>query len=90
MRGISFAGIVLVAFLIFEALHWGATGDVLVPGPVRSLWDKAYENKVEPAKKEMEQKYKDMQSTTPRPNNYGLGTPSTSEVRCSVTLCPAA
>lgn len=90
MRGVSFAGILVTLFLAFEVVYWAATDNVLVPGPVRSLWDKAYENKVEPAKKEMEQKYKDMQSTTPRPNNYGLGTPSTFEVRCTVTLCPAA
>lgn len=90
MKGISFAGILLSLFLIFQALHWAAYGDVILPGPVRGMWDKAWHNKVEPAKKEMEQKYKDTQTTAPQPHSYGLGDTSSYVVPCTVALCSAS
>ena len=84
-------GSVVVVVLVFLAvLFWAADGNVPMPSWVRAKWDKAWNNKVEPAKEEWEKQKRQYETQVPQPQNFSLSTVDGSrQIVCTLPACAA-
>ncbi|WP_347956197.1 hypothetical protein [Gordonia aichiensis] len=87
MRLGSLVGAVVI---VLGILFWAAYGSLPVPQGVRDLWDKAWNNKVEPAKEEWEKQKAKYETQTPQPQNFSLGAVDGSrQIVCTLPACAA-
>lgn len=93
--------LVATAVVALLVVFFMANGYIPLPDGVRNMWDKAWHNKVEPAKDELDKQLEKQRQrqerddeqhpqSQPAPERFNLGSPTTSTIDCTVVVCSAA